>query len=98
MRLVSLIEWLNNLLVKYYVPVTVVNRICPRRFLLRGAAEEELVPRVQRALEARREKVVYVKGDRDAQYSAIMAAMDSLRAGRIDNIALITEPKAGGRR
>ena len=62
------------------------------------AAQEDLVARVQRALEAKREKVVYVKGDRNAQYSAIMAAMDSLRAARIDNIALITEPKAGGGR
>jgi biopolymer transport protein ExbD len=57
------------------------------------AAAEDLVPRVRRALEARREKVVYVKGDRDAQYSAIMAAMDSLRAAQIDNIALITDRK-----
>ena len=54
--------------------------------------------RVQRALEDQPEKLVYVKGDKDATYSAIMDAMDALRRGRIENIALITDPKqlAGG--
>jgi hypothetical protein len=33
------------------------------------------------------------KGDKDAKYSAIMDAMDALRNGRIENIALITERK-----
>jgi biopolymer transport protein TolR len=54
---------------------------------------DDLVPRVQRALEDKKEKVVYVKGDKDAKYSAIMEAMDALRKGQIENIALITEPK-----
>ena len=53
----------------------------------------ELVPRVQRALEERNEKVVYLKGDKDANYSAIMNAMDALRKAHIENIALITERK-----
>jgi biopolymer transport protein TolR len=53
----------------------------------------ELVPRVQRALEDKKEKLVYVKGDKDAKYSAIMDAMDALRQGQIENIALITERK-----
>jgi biopolymer transport protein TolR len=55
--------------------------------------QDDLVPRVQRALEDKTEKLVYVKGDKDAKYSAIMDAMDALRKGRIENIALITEPK-----
>ena len=55
---------------------------------------EELVPRVQRALEDKKEKLVYLKGDKDAKYSAIMDAMDALRKGQIENIALITERKA----
>ncbi len=66
---------------------------------------EELVPRVQRALEDNNEKLVYVKGDKDAKYSAIMEAMDALRKAQIENIALITDPKpdqsgktGGGRR
>jgi len=54
---------------------------------------DELVPRVQRALEDKKEKLVYLKGDKDAKYSAIMDAMDALRQGQIENIALITEPK-----
>jgi biopolymer transport protein TolR len=53
----------------------------------------DLVPRVQRALEDKKEKVVYVKGDKDAKYSAIMDAMDALRKAQIENIALITERK-----
>ena len=53
----------------------------------------DLVPRVQRALEDKKEKVVYLKGDKDAKYSAIMDAMDAFRKAQIENIALITEPK-----
>jgi len=58
-----------------------------------AAASEDLVPRVQRALEDKKEKLVYLKGDKDAQYSAIMDAMDALRKAQIENIALITERK-----
>ena len=54
---------------------------------------DDLVPRVQRALEDKKEKLVYVKGDKDAKYSAIMNAMDALRKAQIENIALITERK-----
>ena len=54
---------------------------------------DDLVPRVQRALEDKAEKLVYVKGDKDAKYSAVMAAMDALRKAQIENIALITERK-----
>jgi biopolymer transport protein TolR len=53
----------------------------------------DLVPRVQKALEDKREKLVYIKGDKDAKYSAIMDAMDALRQAQIENIALITERK-----
>ncbi len=54
---------------------------------------DDLVPRVQKALEDKKEKLVYVKGDKDAKYSAIMDAMDALRKAQIENIALITERK-----
>jgi len=53
----------------------------------------DLVPRVQKALEDKKEKIVYLKGDKDAKYEAIMAAMDAFRKAQIENIALITEPK-----
>ena len=53
----------------------------------------DLVARVQRALEDKKEKIVYLKGDKDAKYDAIMTAMDAFRKAQIENIALITEPK-----
>ena len=56
---------------------------------------DNLVSQVQRALEDKREKVVYLKGDKDAKYSAIMDVMDALRKAQIENIALITERKQG---
>ena len=49
--------------------------------------------RVKAALEDKTEKVVLIKGDKDAKYSAIMEAMDSLRAVGIEDIGLITEPR-----
>jgi biopolymer transport protein TolR len=59
---------------------------------------DNLIPQVQRVLEDKKEKVVYLKGDKDAKYSAIMDVMDALRRAQIENIALITEkkPKPGG--
>jgi biopolymer transport protein ExbD len=56
---------------------------------------EDLVARVQKALEDKKEKLVYLKGDKDAKYAAIMDAMDALRKAQIENIALITERKQG---
>jgi biopolymer transport protein TolR len=60
----------------------------------------DLIPRVQRVLEDKKEKIVYLKGDKDASYAAIMDAMDAMRKAQIENIALITErkqqPKSGG--
>ena len=57
------------------------------------ASAEDLIPKVQRALEDKKEKIVYLKGDKDAQYAAIMDAMDAMRKAQIENIALITERK-----
>ena len=59
---------------------------------------EELIPRVQRALEDKKDKVVYLRGDKDAKYAAIMDTMDALRRAQIENIALITERKQEGGR
>ena len=58
-------------------------------------ANDDLVARVQKALEDKKEKLVYLKGDKDAKYEAIMNAMDALRKAQIENIALITERKPG---
>jgi biopolymer transport protein TolR len=54
---------------------------------------DHLIPQVQRVLEDQKEKIVYLKGDKGASYSAIMAVMDALRNAQIENIALITEKK-----
>jgi len=54
---------------------------------------DHLIPQVQRVLEDKKEKIVYLKGDKDAKYSAIMDVMDAFRKAQIENIALITEKK-----
>jgi biopolymer transport protein TolR len=48
--------------------------------------------RVKAALEDKTERIVLIRGDKDASYSAIMEAMDDLRGAGIENIGLITEP------
>jgi biopolymer transport protein TolR len=64
--------------------------------------ESELTQRVQELLENKTEKVVLIKGDTDAPYSAIMDAMDQLRQAGIEDMGLITDRKvkpgqAGGK-
>jgi len=56
-------------------------------------SREEMPARVAAALEDKAEKIVYLKGDQEASYSAIMTAMDDLRQAQIEDIALITERK-----
>jgi len=63
---------------------------------LLAVSSEDLVPRVRRALEDKKDKIVYVQGDKDAKYAAVMQAMDAFRQARIDNVALITERKPAG--
>jgi biopolymer transport protein TolR len=53
----------------------------------------EMADRVKMALEEKTERVVLIKGDTDASYRAIMAAMDDLRKAGIEDIGLITDPK-----
>ena len=62
------------------------------------ATEPELIRRLTDILESKTEKVVYLKGDQDAPYSAIMKMMDALRGAKIESVALITDPlkPAGG--
>ena len=56
-------------------------------------SKEEFGSHVKSALEDKKEKIVLIKGDQDAKYSAVMEAMDALRAAQIEDIALITDPK-----
>ena len=56
-----------------------------------------MADRVKMKLEDKTERIVLIKGDQDAKYSAIMAAMDDLRKVGIEDIGLITEKrKAAG--
>jgi biopolymer transport protein TolR len=57
--------------------------------------ESEVIARLQAVMESATDRTVYLKGDRDAPYGAIMAMMDSLRKAGIETVGLITE-KPGG--
>ena len=52
-----------------------------------------MADRVKAALEDKTERIVLLKADKDASYSAVMAAMDDLRKVGIEDIGLITDPK-----
>ena len=74
---------------------TVVAVDSANRFWLNGmqVPKHDFADRVKAMLEERTEKVVLIKGDIDASYSAIMEAMDYLHEAQIEDIGLITEPK-----
>jgi biopolymer transport protein ExbD len=57
--------------------------------------EASLIARLTNVLEEKTEKTVYLKGDKDAPYSAIMKMMDALRKAKIDTVALIAEKPPG---
>jgi biopolymer transport protein ExbD len=76
---------------------TVVAVTSDKRVYLNGVPiqEAELGTKIQTIMETKKEKVVLIKGDEEAPYSAIMAAMDRLREANVENIGLITERKIG---
>jgi biopolymer transport protein ExbD len=83
---------------------TVVAIDSANQFWVNGLAVDKgnFADKVKTVLEDKAEKVVLIRGDQDALYSAIMQAMDDLRKAGIENIGLITEkkevkPVAGGR-
>ena len=55
---------------------------------------EEMRTRLDAILETKKEKLILIKADEDAPYSAIMDAMDQLRASGIEDVGLITDSKA----
>lgn len=65
---------------RFYVNTIEVNR-------------SDVVSRIQQALEDKTEKIVYIKGDANASYGAVMKIMDDLREVQIENVGLITDPK-----
>jgi biopolymer transport protein ExbD len=60
--------------------------------------EGDMATKVTEALESKKDKVVFIKADEEALYSAVMAAMDQLHQAGVEDIALITERRhtAGG--
>ena len=72
---------------------TVLHIDSANRFYVNGIEypRNDVADRVQAVLENRSERIVLIKGDQDASYSAIMAAMDNLRKVGIEDIGLITE-------
>lgn len=81
---------------------TVVAIDSANQFWVNGLAVDKgsFADKVKAVLEDKTERVVLIKGDQDALYSAIMQAMDDLRKAGIEDIGLITEKKeaktAGG--
>ena len=56
--------------------------------------KEDMRTRLDSILETKKEKLILIKADEDAPYSAIMDAMDQLRASGIEDVGLITDSKA----
>ena len=56
--------------------------------------KDDLGDAVRNLLESKKEKLVIIKGDRAAQYGAVMEAMDQLRKAGIEDMGLITGTKA----
>jgi biopolymer transport protein TolR len=54
-------------------------------------SKDEVPKRLQDVMEQKGTKLVFLKGDQDAAYGAIMDMMDALRKAQIDQVALITE-------
>ena len=72
-----------------------------KRFWLNGSqvSESDLRQRIADALEGKKERVILIKADVEADYGDVMKAMDELRAAGIEDMALITDPRrasAGG--
>jgi biopolymer transport protein TolR len=59
--------------------------------------KDDVAARLKARFEEKGQRIVYLKGDTDANYGAIMDMMDALRKAQIDTVALITDnPKAEG--
>ena len=56
-------------------------------------ASGQLQGRIKEVLEDKSDKIVIIKADEEAPYSAVMDTMDELRAAGIEDMGLITETK-----
>ncbi len=59
-------------------------------------SQQELLNAINSALDRKLERILLVKADVNAQYSAVMELMDQLQRAGIENIALITERELAG--
>jgi biopolymer transport protein ExbD len=68
------------------------------RFFVNGlpVRKEDLRRTVEEVLENKQERIILIKADEDARYSAVMDCMDELRASGIEDMGLITDPKTRG--
>ena len=68
------------------------------RYFVNGlpVRKEDLRQKVGEILENKQERIILIKADVDARYSAVMDLMDELRAMGIEDMGLITDPKARG--
>jgi biopolymer transport protein ExbD len=55
----------------------------------------DLRRRIEEVLEGKKDRIVIIKADQDVEYSAVMDAMDELRASGIEDMGLITDPRPG---
>ena len=55
--------------------------------------KDDLRNRLDQVLENKKDRVVIIKADVDVEYSAVMDAMDQLRASGIEDMGLITDPR-----
>ena len=55
--------------------------------------KEDVRQKVEEILDTKKERIILIKADEDARYSAVMDSMDELRAGGIEDMGLITDPK-----
>ena len=70
----------------------------------KAVAAGQMETRIKEILEDKSDKIVIIKADEEAPYSAVMDTMDELRHAGIEDVGLITDPKtqqpsgaAGGR-
>lgn len=54
---------------------------------------EDLTSKVAELLSAKKDSIIIIKADQDAEYRAVMATMDALRAAGVEDMGLITEKK-----
>jgi biopolymer transport protein TolR len=56
----------------------------------------QLVERLRPIMEGRRDESVFIKGDRDAPYGAVLRVIDIINAAGTYRIGLVTEPVPAG--